>query len=603
MIKKKFLKVIILLLTCIFIVSCGDGESDDSSADNNADAPKNIPVTSVHLNKQTTRIDVGKTEQLLATIAPSNATNQNVTWKSSNEAKANVSESGLVTAVAVGKATITVTSVDGNYTAECVVTVDYAVTGISLNKTTTSIDVDTTEQFLATIAPSNATNQNVIWKSSDESIVTVSDSGLVTAVEIGKTTITVATVDGNYTSQCDVTVTSDQFITKWKTNNTGQTSLTDVYQIKLPLDSDGIYDFTVYWGDGTSNTITAHDDPNLIHTYSKQGTYTVKIDGTIEGFGFKEKNADNNEDYKKLIDIINWGNVKLHNKGYQLTMIDLIEFSAYDSPNLENITNLSNMFFFAFNFNGDLNSWDVSNVTNMSGMFSSSSFNQDISGWDVSNVTDMSEMFSYSDFNQNINGWNVIKVTNMSQMFASSEFNMDISDWIVSSVTDMSGMFSGSDFNQNINGWDVSKVTDMSEMFYGNRSFNQNLNGWIVSSVTNMSKIFLVADSFNQNISDWDVSKVTNMSQMFSHTSFNQYIGGWDVSSVKDMSNMFTYNTEFNQYIGDWTVGSVTNMFNMFSEASSFNQNISDWDVSGVTNSSNVFYRCPIEEAYKPTFN
>ena len=134
------------------------------------------------------------------------------------------------------------------------------------------------------------------------------------------------------------------------------------------------------------------------------------------------------------------------------------------------ITDMSKLFigndemWYSRDFSG-IELWDVSNVTDMSGMFSESSFNQDISSWDVSNVTDMSSMFSDSPFNQDISSWNVSNVTDMGAMFSCSPFNQDISSWDVSKVTDMRWMFSDSDFNQDISSWDVSNVTNMSGMF------------------------------------------------------------------------------------------------------------------------------------------
>jgi uncharacterized protein YjdB len=86
--------------------------------------PNIVAVTGVELNKNALTIDEGADETLTATVKPDNATNKNVTWKSSDDAIATVSVDGKVTAVSVGTATITVTTDDGAKTADCVVTVN-----------------------------------------------------------------------------------------------------------------------------------------------------------------------------------------------------------------------------------------------------------------------------------------------------------------------------------------------------------------------------------------------------------------------------------------------------------------------------------------------
>ena len=125
-----------------------------------------------------------------------------------------------------------------------------------------------------------------------------------------------------------------------------------------------------------------------------------------------------------------------------------------------------------------INDWDVSRVTDMSGLFNGNDiFNEDISNWDVSNVTDMSLMFrGVFAFNQDISKWDVSNVTNMCSMFHSaSAFNQDISKWNVSNVTNMGYMFSNATtFNQDISKWNVSKNTIIIHMFHNTENKNTN---------------------------------------------------------------------------------------------------------------------------------
>ena len=131
-------------------------------------------------------------------------------------------------------------------------------------------------------------------------------------------------------------------------------------------------------------------------------------------------------------------------------------------------------------------------VSNMSGsgvsltnFFNNNSFNSDISFWDVSNVTDMDGIFYLANsFNQNISNWDVSSVFNMGSMFkGASSFNQDITNWDTSSVIKMLGFFEGATaFNQDISTWDTSSVTSMQGMFKDATLFNQNLSTWCVTN-------------------------------------------------------------------------------------------------------------------------
>lgn len=169
-----------------------------------------VAVTGVTLDKTSASVEAGQTLQLTATVAPTNADNKNVSWSSNNPTVANVDQNGLVTAYSAGNATITMTTEDGSKTATCTVTVTepaapVAVTGVSLNKSTTSIYVGASETLTATVAPADATNKAVSWSSDNPSVASV-NNGVVTGVAIGQATITVKTADGNFTATCAVTV-------------------------------------------------------------------------------------------------------------------------------------------------------------------------------------------------------------------------------------------------------------------------------------------------------------------------------------------------------------------------------------------------------------
>ena len=167
-----------------------------------------IPVTAIALNKTTTTIYVGATETLTVSYTPTDAnTGKAITWTSSNTAVATVNN-GVVTAVTTGQAVITATS-EGNYTATCTVNVDVAhPTGVSLNKSTISLQIGGNETLTATVAPSNASDKSVTWESSNTGVATVDANGKVVGIAAGEATITVKTVDGNKTTTCTVTVTA-----------------------------------------------------------------------------------------------------------------------------------------------------------------------------------------------------------------------------------------------------------------------------------------------------------------------------------------------------------------------------------------------------------
>jgi surface protein len=246
----------------------------------------------------------------------------------------------------------------------------------------------------------------------------------------------------------------------------------------------------------------------------------------------------------------------------------------------------------AFNNNGssDINNWIINTgaSVNMQSMFNSNGvFNQPLDSWNTSEVTNMSNMFFGSVFNQIINSWNVSKVNNFVSMFGSKQYTQPLNLWNIggdSSVTtiNMGSMFirNGS-FNQDISMWNVSKVTNMSFMFYNDAApvstFNQNIGSWNVGNVTDMNNMFRGAKAFDQPIGSWNVGNVTDMGSMFSNLftnassmDFNQNIGSWNISNVTNFGSFMAGKTSTN-----FSTANLDAIYNGWSSLPSIQPNIS----------------------------
>ena len=171
-----------------------------------------VNVTAVTLNKTEESIGYGKSLQLSATVTPSDTTKYKVHWESSDTSVAEVDQTGLVTTTGVGDVTIKAISDDNEEVyGSCLVHVlPIQVEGVSLSKTSLTLQLGSSKGLTAIVTPSNAVNKNVTWKSSDPSIADVDENGNVTGVAVGgPVTITATTENGGYTAECQVTVQAE----------------------------------------------------------------------------------------------------------------------------------------------------------------------------------------------------------------------------------------------------------------------------------------------------------------------------------------------------------------------------------------------------------
>ncbi len=167
----------------------------------------NQPVISVTLDYTDITIKINETFRLTAEVNPDDATNKDLWWSTSNATVATVDETGLVTAVGSGTTTIIVQSADSGVIDVCNVTVYQPVTDVTISSQSISVRKGTIFWLNATANPEGALNKTIIWTSSDETIATVDQTGMVTTLSPGKVIITATSQDSGVNAKCEVEVT------------------------------------------------------------------------------------------------------------------------------------------------------------------------------------------------------------------------------------------------------------------------------------------------------------------------------------------------------------------------------------------------------------
>uniref|UniRef100_UPI004028E7DB leucine-rich repeat protein n=1 Tax=Eshraghiella crossota TaxID=45851 RepID=UPI004028E7DB len=171
---------------------------------------REVNASKVELNESQITLNKGDTYNLIMSVTPDDFTDA-VTWKSTDTDVVTVTETGVIKAVGTGTATVKLTV--GNVSTSCRITVLQPVTSISLDRSSLSLDSADNYQLSAYIYPSTASNKNVVWESSDPSVATVDDNGMVTALKKGTAKITVKAMDGsNVSASCTVTVKNTTYV-------------------------------------------------------------------------------------------------------------------------------------------------------------------------------------------------------------------------------------------------------------------------------------------------------------------------------------------------------------------------------------------------------
>lgn len=302
--------------------------------------------------------------------------------------------------------------------------------------------------------------------------------------------------DNSSGQNCDEKpILESDFVTLWQTSSNqlyfdlDRSGETAFYWETIPLDQSGSGVFPA--GSG-SVSITELPKNQLIKIYINPEH--------LWRFSVSPINDEN------LLDVLQWGSARWHTMEDAFSGCSNLNITAADLPNLSIVSNMNRMFYLCESLNGphNINEWDVSFATTMSGMFAGAiSFNQPIGSWNVSSVFDMSGMFGFaSAFNQPIGDWNVSSVDHFYYMFQNAiSFNQPIDRWDVSHAMSFMGMFEGaSAFNQVIGNWTYSKsmVANLEKMLdscgMDCTTYSSTLIGWSNNNMDSRQYIRLGAN-------------------------------------------------------------------------------------------------------------
>lgn len=365
----------------------------------------------------------------------------------------------------------------------------------------------------------------------------------------------------------------------------------DGTEVVLPLTSDGTYNCTVDWGDGTTTFGTAWDGSWARHTYAEAGTYTVKLSGSATHWSFNNTGSKD-----LLIEVTKLGNLgwtNFHGAFYGCS--NLVEVRGGD---VALVTDMAYMFAdapFAVPYTGD---WDVGNVTTMAYMFyNAAAANPDVQFWDVGNVTNMELMFNAAvAANPDVTNWNMQSVTTIAGMFAGATIaTPNTSNWTFVHLTNTALAFSNTDYaNPDVSTWDMAEVTDISYMFYNAKAATPDTSAWDTGSVTDMSFAFALATLANPDVSKWLVTNVVSMSGMFYKNAVatpDTFM--WRTNNLTTAAFMFQDAILANPSTYYWDMSKVTSIAFMFSGAASANPVTSSWVTTALQEASGAFSSMP----------
>ena len=221
----------------------------------------NIPVASVALDETNKTMYVGQSSRLTYVMLPTNASNNSVSWLSTNTNVATVDKTGLVVAKNVGSTVIILKTLESGQTVYCNITVRRVATGIKLDAATLNLKAGEVHIFKPTLTPKDSTDTAIVWESSDTKVATVDDEGKLIAKSAGSAII-MAKLDSGATAYCKVNVTLP--VSGLILNFTDKSIYVgEKFKLKVSVNPSSATELGVTWKSSNTSIATINEDGEI----------------------------------------------------------------------------------------------------------------------------------------------------------------------------------------------------------------------------------------------------------------------------------------------------------------------------------------------------
>ena len=414
----------------------------------------------------------------------------------------------------------------------------------------------------------------------------------------------------NWRIRGDADENARPFITRWK-GERGK-------ELRIPINGN---DYKLIIKRASDGSVLKTDYSNYSYSYTPTEDGELLVEAGSEGVSSISMNEGSAE---ALLRVEQFGTVEWQTMALAFLGCKNMQFAeGIDTPNLSQVTDMSNMFSGCTSFNQPLNNWDVSQVTDMSDMFKScTSFNQDLGMWKLERCQELGLDncgMSVENYSKSLVGWAAQTNINRNLQLNAGGLKYNASakaarkqliegkDWHIRGDADENNRpfitrwkgEAGKELRIPINGYSykliIKKASDGSVLVTENNwdkllySYTPTEDGELLveAGPEGVSSIWMNESSCEAllRVEQFGTVKWESMRYAFqgcTNLQFAEGIDTPDLSQVTNMNGMFSGCISFNQPLNNWDVSQVTDMSGMFAGCTAFNQPLNSWNVSNV---------------------